>query len=472
MVLPQPANTEIEQTILGSVIVYPDSFRQTEGIVTADDFYEPVHQEIWRVLSNASATGRKIDLKLLINAFGDTANFNLLKGSGAMTVAQYLARLAAEAVSTLLVADYAQAVRDLSDQRRIADVGASLRRENPEDPDRLAVDGIDALDQIIAARSKQSSSRVTVAQALTGAVEATAKAYQANGAIIGVPWCLEELDHKTLGMQPGELTILAGRPGSGKSAIAVSCARQIAKRGFKVLFVSLEMSATPLAHRLISDELYDDGPRISYHRLRGGHVNPDEFERMASVAQAIETIPLTIDERGGLTWSQIAAEARQMKRRGGLDLLIGDHLHLIQASERYAGQTVREIGESTAGSKRLAKELGIPILWLCQLSRGVESREDKRPQLSDLRASGEIEQDCDVAIMVYRESYYLQQYEPTPGSEEYLKWQDAMEKAHNKCELIVAKQRNGPTGSVQIFLSVADNAVRNAADASRLPERI
>lgn len=472
MTLPQPANVGVEQTLIGSVIVYPDAMRLADGTVTADDFYEPVHQEIWRTLSEASATGRKIDLKLLINALGSTAEVNLLKGTGSMTVAQYLARLAAEAVSTLLIGDYAQAVRDLADQRRIADVGASLRRENPEDPDRLAVDGIDALDQIIAARSKHSASRVTMAQALTGAVEATAKAYQANGAIIGVPWCLDELDHKTLGLQPEELTILAARPSMGKSSIAVSCSRQAAKRGHKVLLVSLEMSAVPLGHRLISDELFDRGTALSYHRMRGGHVSQDEFGRMTAAATEIETLPLTINDGGGLTFPRIAAQARQMKRRGGLDLLVVDHLQLIQPSSWYGGQRVHEVSESTAAAKVLAKELRIPVLMLCQLSRAVEGRTDKRPQLSDLRDSGSIEQDADVVVMAYRESYYLQQSEPTPGTPEHFEWQTKMEAAHNKCELIVAKQRNGPTGSVQIFLSVADNAVRNAADASRLPERI
>lgn len=469
MSVPQPANTEIEQSLIGTVIVYPDGMRFADGIVSADDFFEPVHREIWSVLVDAAATGKKIDLKLLIVALGDRASINLLKGSGHMTVAQYLARMSAEAMPIMMVGDYAQTVRDLSDQRRISDIGESLRRENPEDPDKLAVDGIDALDQIIASRSKSHSSRVTMAQALAGAVDATARAYQNDGAPTGVPWMIDELDHKTLGMQPGELLILAGRPGSGKSSVAASCARLIAKKGLKVLLASLEMSATPLAHRIISDELFDTGA-IAYHRLRSGRINPDEFDRITDAARRIETIPLTIDQRGGITFSQISAQARQMKRRGGLSLLIVDHLQLIQASGRYAGQRVREVGESTAAGKMLAKELDIPVLMLCQLNRGIESRSDKRPVLSDLRESGEIEQDADVVVMVYRESYYLQQTEPELGTDEHFKWQTAMEKAHNKCELIVAKQRNGPTGSVQIFLSVADNAVRNAVDQSRLPE--
>ena len=469
MPLPQPSNTGLEQSLIGSVIVYPSALALTAGIVSPDDFFEPVHQEIWRVLVETLTTGEVIDLKLLINALGPTAKLSV---SDDMTVAQYLARMCAEAAMPVeTVASYAQAIRDLADQRRVGAIGVSLAREAPDDPDKLAIEGIDALDQIIATRSKQSTSRVTMAQALAGAVEATAKAYQNNGAPTGVPWCLEELDRKTLGMQPEELTILAARPSMGKSSIAVSCARQISKLEYKVLLVSLEMSATPIGHRLISDELFDRGKPVSYHKMRGGHVSQAEFEAMTEAAREIEKLPLTIEDGGGLTFSRIAAQARQMKRRGGLDLLIVDHLQLIQASDRYQGQRVREVGESTSGAKVLAKELGIPILLLCQLNRGIESRQDKRPILSDLRESGEIEQDADIVIMAYRESYYLQQSEPAPGTSEHYEWQNKMEAAHNKCELIVAKQRNGPTGSVQIFLSVADNAVRNAAGTSGLPER-
>lgn len=447
-------------------------FAAAASILSADDFSEPVHREIWRTVVDADTRGKRIDHRLITSALGAVADKDLLNGGGQrLTVSQYIARMCAEAAIPMDVGSYAREVRDLADQRRIGDIGASLRRENPEDPDRLAVEAIDALDQIIASRSKTQGSRVTMGEALAGAVAATAKAYQHDGAPTGVPWCVDELDRMTLGLQPGEVTILAGRPGSGKSSIVTSCARQIAKRGFKVLLVSLEMSATPLAHRILSDEIFDLGSPVSYHRMRGGRVGPDEFDKMTVAARAIETIPLTIDQRGALTFPQIAAQARQAQRRGGLDLLAIDHLQLIQASGRYAGQTVREIGESTSGSKMLAKELDVPVLMLCQLNRAIEASADKRPQLSHLRASGEIEQDADVVVMVYRESYYLQASEPPIGSEEHFAWQEKMEKAHNKCELIVAKQRNGPTGSVQIFLSVADNAVRNSADQSRLPAR-
>jgi replicative DNA helicase len=464
------ANIALEQSLVGSVIVNPDTFRFAENIITADDFYEPIHREVWRLIADAHAAGKKIDLRLLIAALGETANHGLLgKGQSELTVKAYLARVCTEAALPMGVPDYAQAVRDLSDQRRIAALGAALWRDRPEDPDKLAIDAIDMLDHIVGARSRSHSPRVTANDAMIAAVDATAAAYQNDGVPTGIPWMIDELDHKTLGMQGGELLILAGRPGMGKSAVAISCCRQIAKRGYKTLLVSLEMSAAPIGHRLISDELYDSEKAIPYHRLRSGKVDPEEFERITRAALRMKDIPLTIEQRGGLTFSQIASMARRMKRRDGLDLLVIDHLQLIQASQRYAGQRVREVGEATAGGKMLAKELGIPVLMLCQLSRGIEGRADKRPFLSDLRESGEIEQDADVVVFVYRESYYLQNTEPKVGTEEHFKWMDAMEKAHNKCELIVAKQRNGPTGAVQIFLSVADNAVRNVVDPCRLP---
>jgi replicative DNA helicase len=284
------------------------------------------------------------------------------------------------------------------------------------------------------------------------------------------------------GLQSSDLIILAGRPGMGKTALATNIAYNVAKawrgevradghidtvNGGIVAFFSLEMSAEQLATRIIAEQ-----SGIPSSTIRRGGISERDFEKIKDVAVELQHLPLFIDETGGLTVAQLAARARRLKRQKGLDLLVIDYIQLLQGSSRRSQDNrVQEVTEITTNLKALAKELNVPILALSQLSRQVENRDDKRPQLSDLRESGSIEQDADVVMFVFREEYYLSNKEPRPGSEEHLKWQTDMAAVHGKAEVIIGKQRHGPTGTVNVHFDANITRFGNLALDERIPER-
>jgi replicative DNA helicase len=317
---------------------------------------------------------------------------------------------------------------------------------------------------------------------LTTAVDMAARAYQRDGKLSGLATGLNDVDRMMGGLQHSDLVILAGRPGMGKSALATNIAYNIARawrgevrpdgrtesvNGGIVGLFSLEMSAEQLATRIIAEQT-----EIPSYRIRRGEIDPSDFDRIAQMAREMETIPLYIDETGGISIAQLTARARRLKRQRGLDLMVIDYIQLLTGSSRRAQEgRVQEVTEITTGLKALAKELNVPILALSQLSRQVESRDDKRPQLSDLRESGSIEQDADVVLFIFREEYYLKNKEPRPGSEEHFKWLTEMEQVHGKAELIIGKQRHGPTGTVQLHFDANVTRFSDLADTGRLPER-
>ena len=321
------------------------------------------------------------------------------------------------------------------------------------------------------------------AQALTTAVDMAARAYQRDGRLSGVATGLRDLDRMMGGLQPSDLVIIAGRPGMGKTALATNVAYNVARawrgdvrpdgrivsaNGGIVGFFSLEMSAEQLATRIISEQT-----EIPSYRIRRGEIDPSDFDRIAEAAREMETIPLYIDETGGLSIAQLAARARRLKRQRGLDVMVVDYIQLLQGSTRRAVEgRVHEVTEITTNLKALAKELNIPVVALSQLSRQVENRDDKRPQLSDLRESGSIEQDADVVMFVFREEYYLKNREPRAGTEEFFKWQSEMEAVHGRAEVIIGKQRHGPTGSVALQFKADVTRFSDLAEDDRLPERI
>ena len=284
------------------------------------------------------------------------------------------------------------------------------------------------------------------------------------------------------GLQSSDLIIVAGRPGMGKTALATNIAYNVARawrgevqadghistvNGGIVGFFSLEMSAEQLATRIIAEQT-----GIPSSTIRRGGINERDFEKIKDVAIELQHLPLFIDETGGLTVAQLAARARRLKRQKGLDLLVIDYIQLLQGSSRRSQENrVQEVTEITTNLKALAKELNVPIIALSQLSRQVENRDDKRPQLSDLRESGSIEQDADVVMFVFREEYYLSNKEPRPGSEEHLKWQTDMAAVHAKAEIIIGKQRHGPTGTVNVHFEAAVTRFDNLADSELIPER-
>lgn len=454
----QVHNIEAEQSLIGGVLLNNDAFPLAAKHITAEHFFEPIHQSIWGIVESLIGAGKRAD-PIIVPIFLPNAQI-----APNITTKQYLARLASEATTIVNVPDYARVIRELADSRRLAEIAQGLTRQDAAPPASIAVEAIGALDSLVAAASDNSSPSLDMAGAVTRAIDAAAHAYQNDGKVLGIPTTLRDLDKKLSGMSRGDLVILAGRPGMGKSAMILTMLRREAERGYRSLFISLEMNDVSLTQRMISDVIFDtEGDNLPYASLRSGNFHEKLFEKVQDAGRWIATLPIRIEQQGGMTMSQIAARARQIKRKQGLDILAIDHLDLVKPSGRYAGNKVYELGEITAAAKVLAKELDIVVVLLCQLSREVEKREDKRPQLADLRSSGSIEQDADTVIFLFRKSYYLANNKPDPNTEEYLKWEAESAACQYALQAIVAKQRMGPTGPVDLFCDIANNAVRDLA---------
>ncbi|EHK56977.1 replicative DNA helicase, partial [Allomesorhizobium alhagi] len=318
--------------------------------------------------------------------------------------------------------------------------------------------------------------------AVKTAVDMANAAYMRDGHLSGIATGLRDLDRRMGGLQPSDLIVLAGRPGMGKTSLATNIAFNIAHpyepaqqadgsfkaaNGGVIGFFSLEMSSEQLATRIISEQT-----EIPSSKIRRGEITETDFEKLVACSQTMQKIPLFIDQTGGISIAQLAARARRLKRQRGLDVIVIDYIQLMQGSSAKASQNrVQEITEITTGLKALGKELGVPIIALSQLSRQVESRDDKRPQLSDLRESGSIEQDADVVLFVYREEYYLKNKEPKPGTLEYTQWETDMNEVRGKAEVIIAKQRHGPTGTVSLAFTGEFTRFSDLAEEHHLPER-
>ena len=374
----QNHSIEAEQALIGAVLINNDAYGLVQSILQPEHFAEPVHREIYEIIGKLVGIG-KIATPVTIKPYV-AAGFDL----GGVTVGQYIARLAANATTVINAPDYARTVRDLADGRMIVEIGKTLAETVTPDVVDLAAYGVDMLDALVADRSMNSAPARMLDQSLMIALDKTATAYQNEGRLTGVPTGLRDLDAKTLGGHAGHLIVLGGRPGMGKTALAVSIVRNMAKLKRKGIFFSLEMPDDELSMRMIADEMYDHG-KLQYWQIKSGKYHERYFERIQAAIERLKDLPLKIEQQPFLTIAQIAARSRQFKRRFGLEYLIIDHLGLIKPSGRYAGNKVNETGETTGALKALAKELGIPIYLLAQLNRGLEQREDKRPTLSDLR---------------------------------------------------------------------------------------
>src|ERR1041385_8198967 len=475
-----PHNIEAEQALLGAILVNNEAFYRVSDFLEPVHFFEPIHAKIFELAASLIRAGKiasPVTLKTFLPPDLDVAG---------LTASQYLARLAAEATTVINAEDYGRTIYDLATRRSLIIIGEDMVNVAYDAPvDLSPSDQIEDAERRLyelAETGRYDGGFQRFATALTTAVDMAAPAYQRDGKLSGLATGLADMDRMMGGLQHSDLVILAGRPGMGKTALATNVAYNIAKawrgevrpdgrtesvNGGIVGFFSLEMSAPQLANRIIAEQT-----NIPSHRILRGEIDPSDFDRIAAVAREMETIPLYIDETGGLSIAQLAARARRLKRQRGLDLLVIDYIQLLQGSSHRAQQgRVQEVTEITTGLKTLAKELNVPILALSQLSRQVESRDDKRPQLSDLRESGSIEQDADVVMFVFREEYYLKNKEPRMNTEEHFKWMSEIELVHGKAEVIIGKQRHGPTGSVQLHFKGDVTRFSNLADEDRLPER-
>ena len=377
-------------------------------------------------------------------------------------------------------------IYDLALRRELIRIGGEISTNaNHGDPARTARDQIESAEQqlySLAESGTTSTGFMPFADALRGAVEMAAEAFSRDGGLAGVSTGLADLDQKLGGLHPSDLLILAARPSMGKTALAVNIAFSVAKsyawepqpdgskktvNGGVVAFFSLEMSGEQLAMRLLADV-----SGVSGDRLRKGEIDASEFGRVRDAAIEIQSSPLFIDDTGGLSLPKLTARARRLKRQGGLDLIVIDYLQLITTGNAGGSDNrVQEVSMITQGLKALAKELSVPVIALSQLSRQVENREDKRPQLSDLRESGSIEQDADVVMFIFRESYYKSRAEPREGSPEHLTWQEDMDRIRNVAEVIIGKQRHGPIGTVKLHFNEDLTKFSNLARDNRFDVR-
>ena len=456
-----PHNMEAEQALLGILLYDNAAYERLSDNLQARCFYEPFHQRLFQAIETHVRKGQLAEPILLADEFKNDPAFQELGGL------RYLADLVDRAPPAANAGDYARVIFDLSLRRELIRIGgdiATAAQGGGGDEKRTARDQIEAAEQqlySLAESGAASSGFVSFGDALRGAVEMTAEAYSRDGGMSGVATDLIDLDQKIGGLHPSDLIVLAGRPSMGKTALATNIAFNIAKKyayeiqpdgtrktvqGGVVAFYSLEMSAEQLALRMLAD-----ASGVSGDRLRKGEIDASEFGRVRDAAMELQEAPLYIDATGGISIAKLTARARRLKRQVGLDLIVVDYLQLVTGSDLGANANrVQEVSQITMGLKALAKELSCPVIALSQLSRQVEARDDKRPQLSDLRESGSIEQDADMVWFVYREAYYVGRAEPREGTPEHLTWQEEMDRLHGLAEVIIAKQRHGPIGTVRL----------------------
>jgi len=473
-----PHNLEAEQALLGSLMFDNAVFERLSDRLRGSHFYEPFHQRLFEAIEDHIRQGLLAEPTILMERFKRDPAFEEFGGL------RYLADLVDRAPPAANAPDYARVIYDLALRRDLIRIGGEIIKEAPE-PERAAIDQIEAAEQqlySLAETGKPSSGFVSFSQALAGAVQMAGEAYQREGKLAGLATHLDDLDQKLGGLYPSDLLILAGRPSMGKTALATNIAFNVARNyrweptpegrktvgGGVVAFYSLEMSAEQLAMRILAD-----ASGVSSDKLRKGEIDAADFGRIRDAAVEIGESPLFIDATGGLSIAKLAARARRLKRmEHGLDLIIVDYLQLVTVGESGGQKNrVQEVSEITGGLKALAKELNVPIIALSQLSRQVESREDKRPQLSDLRESGSIEQDADCVMFVYRESYYLGRAEPKEGTEDHLKWQEDMDRLRHQAEVVIGKQRHGPIGIVKLAFDEDTTKFGNLARDGRYENR-
>ena len=468
-----PSNDQAEQALLGALLANNKGYERVSDFLMPEHFADPIHGRIFQAIARRVEMGQLADAVTLRGEFEHSGVLDEVGGTA------YLAQLLAAMVGIINAGEYGRAIHDAWLRRQLIDVGETVvNNAFGADPELDGMNQVEAAEQSLfelATRGGSEGGFVTFERALAGAINNAEKAFHMPGGVSGLSTGLRDLDKRTGGLHPSDLLILAGRPGMGKTALATKIAFGAARAlmaaaraldadaglpagttapGGSVAVFSLEMSAEQLANRLLSEE-----SRVSGDRIRRGEIGQREFDRFVQVSRELSQLPLMIDDTPAVTLSAMRTRCRRLKRTRGLSLIVIDYLQLMRATSGKSENRVQEISAITQGLKALAKELAVPVLALSQLSRQVENREDKRPQLSDLRESGSIEQDADAVMFIYRDEYYLQQRAPKQmafDNEEKFqnaldKWQRDMESVHNKAELLLEKQRHGPTGKIDLF---------------------
>ena len=442
-----PNNIEAEQAVIGSVLISNEIFDDISSIISEDNFYDPLHQKIYSAINNLIYKG------MLANPITLKSYFENEKDD--LNIPEYLIKITKFATSSRQSIEYSKIIYDMYVRRELIKISENII-DNAKMSD-LNISGqsiIEDSEKILydlAEKGSVSSSLIKFDDAVKQTIDMASSAYKNEEGIVGVPTGLRDLDDRLGGLHKSDLIIIAGRPSMGKTALATNIAFHAAKKiqesGRKgaIAFFSLEMSSEQLSTRILAEQ-----SRIKSNDIRRGKISEEQFEQFIETSKDISELPLYIDETPAISVAALSNRARRIKRLYGLDMLVIDYIQLMRASSAVKEGRVQEISEITQGLKALAKELTIPVLALSQLSRAVEQRDDKKPLLSDLRESGSIEQDADVVMFVYRESYYLKAKEPRPATVEHAEWQAKMNEVSHLAELIIGKQRHGPTGNVML----------------------
>ncbi len=442
-----PNNVEAEQAVIGSILVTNEIFDEINTIINSSNFYDPMHQRIFEAIENLIYKGMLANPITLKNYFDNEKDD--------LNIPEYLVKITKFSTSTRQATEYSKIIYDMFVRRELIKISeetidtAKLNDLNIngqtiiENSERLLFD--------LAEKGSFNSSLMKFDEAMKQTIEMASAAYKNEEGIVGVPTGLRDLDDRLGGLHQSDLIIIAGRPSMGKTALATNIAFNAAlklqdnKKKSSVAFFSLEMSSEQLSTRILAEQ-----SRIKSNDIRRGRISDDQFDKFIETSKNISELPLYIDETPAISIAALSNRARRIKRLFGLDMIVVDYIQLMKGTFNNKDGRVQEISEITQGLKAIAKELSIPVVALSQLSRAVEQRDDKKPQLADLRESGSIEQDADVVMFVYRESYYLERKEPRPATVEHAEWQAKMNEVSNLAEIIIGKQRHGPTGNVML----------------------
>ena len=444
-----PCNIEAEQAVIGSILTSNDTYDEISSIIDSQKFFDPIHAKIFDTIEMLIAKGLLANPITLKNYFENNEGLKQLGGQ------EYLIKITKFSTSSKQAVDYANIIHEMHVRRELIKISENVLNDSSNKD--VIMSGEKIIESTekslfdLAERGHFNRSFLKFENALKQTIEMATNAYQNEEGIVGVPTGLTDLDSRLGGLHKQDLVIIAGRPSMGKTALATNiafhAALNIQKKNLKssVAFFSLEMSSEQLSTRILSEQ-----SRIRSNDIRRGKVAEKEFEQFIETSKNISDLPLYIDETPAITIAALSNRARRIKRLFGLDLVVVDYIQLMKSGNLRNDGRVQEISEITQGLKALAKQLDVPVLALSQLSRQVEQRDDKKPQLADLRESGSIEQDADVVMFVYREAYYLERKEPSLGSIEHAEWQQKMDEISRLAEIMIGKQRHGPTGNVKV----------------------
>ncbi len=442
-----PNNIEAEQSVIGSILVTNEIFDEISTIISSINFYDPMHQKIYNAIESLIYKGMLANPITLKNYFEDEKDD--------LDVPEYLVKITKFSTSIRQAIEYSKIIYDMFVRRELIKISEqtidSAKINDLDSSGQNIIENSERLLFDLAEKGSFNSSLIKFDDAMKQTIEMASAAYKNEGGIVGVPTGLRDLDDKLGGLHQSDLIIIAGRPSMGKTSLATNIAFNAAKniqdkqKKSSIAFFSLEMSSEQLSTRILSEQA-----RIGSNDIRRGRISDEQFDQFLETSKNIAELPLFIDETPAISIAAMSNRARRIKRLHGLEMIVVDYIQLMRGTTYNKDGRVQEISQITQGLKAIAKELGVPVVALSQLSRQVEQRDDHKPQLADLRESGSIEQDADVVMFVYREGYYLQRKEPREATVEHAEWQAKMNEVAHLAEIIIGKQRHGPIGKVTL----------------------